>query len=99
MEHDVLEVNREVQEQHRHDNRDPNRRVKVVEESPTALFSHGGKTDRKDWKGKSKDCGVHHDKRHVVRPADHAWNFATAARGCYFPKRHGGENPEKYGEA
>jgi hypothetical protein len=99
VEHDMLEVDREVQQQHRDDDSHPDRHVDVVEQSPATVLGHDRKADRDDGKRKPQDDRVDHDERKVVRPTDHPRDFSPPA-GCRdLPQRHRRQNTQKGGKA
>ena len=66
MEHHMLEVDREVEQQHREHEGDPDRQLEVVEEPPAALLGHDRKPHAEDRKCQPQDHGVERDEREVV---------------------------------
>ena len=99
MEHHVLEVDRKIEQQHRDHNRDPDRRVDVVEEAPATRLGHDRQPDREDWERQPQDDRIDHDECEVIRPADHARDFPPASRGRQFPHRHCRQNTQKDGKS
>jgi len=97
--HHVLKVDREIQDQHRDHDGEPDRRVDVVEETPAALLRHHREADREDRETEPQKRRVQHHEREIVRPADDPWNLPTSARCRDFPERHGRQNAQKRGDA
>ena len=99
MEHHVLEIDRQIEQQYRDHDRDPERCVNVVEESPATVLGHDRKADRDDGKRKPQEDRVDHDERKVVRPTDHPRDFPPTPGCRHLPQRHGHQDAEKGGKA
>ena len=95
MEHHVLKVDRQIEQQHRDDDRDPDRHIEIVEQAPATILGHDGQTDREDRERQPQDDCVDHHERKIIGPADHPRDIPSAPGGCHFPQRHRCQNTQK----
>ena len=99
VEHDVLQVDREVEQQHRDQDRDPGGHVDDVEQAPALVLGRDGKADREDREGQPQDHCIKHHERQVVGPADDARDLPPPPGCGDFPDRHGRQHAQKRGKA
>ena len=95
VEHDMLQIDRQIEQQHGQDHSQPERSLDNVEQALAPLLGQDRQTDGQDWERQPEDRGIDHDKCQVVRPTDDTRNVTPPTRGGEFPKRHGGQHTQK----
>jgi len=95
MEDHVLEVDGQIECQHRHHERQPVRHVDGVEEAPPVLGREDRERHRHHGKRQANQDGVDHDDAEIVRPADQPRDFAPSPRRGHFPHGHRDQDAEE----
>ena len=98
VEHHMLEVDRQIEQQYRDHDGQPDRHVDVVEQTPATILSHDSQPDGEDRKGQSQDHRIDHHQREVIRPADDPRYLSPTPWCRHLPHRHRHQNAQKEGQ-
>ena len=99
VEHDVLEVDGEVEDQHRQQDRQPIRRRQTIQQPPAPLFGNERQTHSGRGDHEAQENRVKGDNTQIARPSDPARDRAPPAGHQNLPQRHEREHPKKEAEA
>ena len=99
MEHDVLQIDRKVEQDHRGRNGQPGRYRKRIQQAPFALFGEQRETDGGERKRQTDQQGVKDNEGHVARPTAQAPDAEIPPRRQHFPRRHRGEHTREGDQA
>ena len=98
VEHDVLEVDDQIQHDDRERNLEPEGQGDRVEQAPAALRRQQGQPDGRQRKDQPHQDRVERHDADIAVPAQPAWPRERAARRGKLPQRDEGEDAEKEAE-
>ena len=99
MKEDMLEIDREVEDDDRGNDADPRRKRHQVEQAPSARFGKESKADGGGRKYKADEQRVRHHDAEIVGPAPAASDRLFASWPDEFPDRHHGEDAAEGAQA
>ncbi len=99
MEHDVLQVDGEVQHQHRERHQGPVRQRGAAQQPPAARLGDDRHAHRGGGKQHAQEQRIDDDDADVVRPARESRELQLAPGRSHLPEGHGNEHQEKTAEA
>lgn len=88
MKEDVLQVDRQIEQDDPEHDRRPLRQIESREQTPAARLGKQGDADRGDWEEETVKKRVEGDDADVARPPPAAADLLVPARCKYLPRGH-----------